>query len=112
MMDIARRRGVRISAEALEKELGVPVIPVVGHRKQGIKELIAAIAMARVAPMPDWPLPEAMKDELIVVGGGLAILDVGWAPPTSSQTVGNAHPTGPVLPRAWICQDDSARKLD
>src|SRR4051812_46743698 len=66
MMDIAQRRGVRISPQKLEQDLGVPVIPVVGHRKQGIDELIAAIANARVAPLPDFPLPEVMKDELMV----------------------------------------------
>src|ERR1044072_1658211 len=32
MMDIAERRGTRVSAESLEKQLGVPVIPIVGHR--------------------------------------------------------------------------------
>src|SRR3954471_18600634 len=30
MMDIAQRRGTQVSAEVLEKELGVPVIPIVG----------------------------------------------------------------------------------
>src|SRR3954471_21795149 len=57
MMDIAERRGMRVSAEALEKEIGVPVIPVVGHRKDGIDELKQAIEKARIAPLPNWPLP-------------------------------------------------------
>src|SRR3954468_19276820 len=52
MMDIARRRGLNLSAERLSKQLGVPVIPVVGHKKQGIAELKAAISQAAVAPMP------------------------------------------------------------
>src|SRR4051812_6614225 len=75
MMDIAERRGMRVSAEALEKEIGAPVIPVVGHRKEGIKELKEAIEKARVAPLPNWMLPGAMQEELLLVGGGLAILD-------------------------------------
>src|SRR6266404_3774503 len=33
MMDIAQRRGLSVSAENLEKSLGVPVIPIVGHRR-------------------------------------------------------------------------------
>ncbi|MGE5610836.1 MAG: ferrous iron transport protein B, partial [Bacillota bacterium] len=77
MMDVAERRGMHVSAEALERELGVPVVPVVGHKRQGIDQLKAAIAQARVAPMPDWPLPQVMREELVVVGGGLAILDSG-----------------------------------
>src|SRR4051812_478241 len=80
MMDIAERRGTRVSAEILEKELGVPVIPVVGHRRRGIDDLKKAIDRAAVAPMPDWPLPAAMKEELLVVGGGLALLDTPPAP--------------------------------
>ncbi len=75
MMDIAERRGLHVSPEMLSRELGVPVIPVVGHRKQGIDRLKGAVAEARVAPLPDWALPEAMKEELLIVGGGLAILD-------------------------------------
>lgn len=75
MMDVAARRGLAIIPEQLEVQLGVPVIPVVGHKKEGIDELKAAISRARVASMPDWHLPEAMREELAVVGGGLAILD-------------------------------------
>src|SRR5829696_5578528 len=63
MMDIAERRGLRVSAEALRKELGVPVVPVVGHKRRGIRELKDAILQAAVAPMPAWPLPDAMKEE-------------------------------------------------
>ncbi len=75
MMDVAQRRGLHIDPDALQRELGVPVVPVVGHKRQGIDLLKEAISQARVAPMPDWPLPQAMKEELVVVGGGLAILD-------------------------------------
>jgi small GTP-binding protein len=75
MMDIAQRRGHDVSAAKLQELLGVPVVSIVAHKKQGIDELKRAIAIARVAPMPDWPLPDAMKDELLLVGGGLAILE-------------------------------------
>src|SRR5213596_2126961 len=69
MTDVAERRGINVSASALAKDLGVPVIPVIGHKRHGIDELRAAIAKAKVAPMPDWPLPAAMKEEIIFVGG-------------------------------------------
>jgi ferrous iron transport protein B len=75
MMDIAQRRGLHVSAEKLQKELGVPVVPVVGYKKKGIDALKSAITQAVVAPLPDWPLPEAMREEIALVGGGLAILD-------------------------------------
>src|SRR6202035_2220407 len=47
MMDVAERRGLRVHPETLERELGVPVIPIVGHRRRGIDQLKAAITQAR-----------------------------------------------------------------
>ncbi|HEY0007560.1 MAG TPA: FeoB small GTPase domain-containing protein, partial [Tepidisphaeraceae bacterium] len=67
MTDIAERRGIHVSAEKLQETLGVPVIPVVGHKSQNIDALKAAIDRAAVAPLPDFPLPPAMKNELIAV---------------------------------------------
>src|SRR3954467_3155690 len=57
MMDVAERRGVHVSPAKLSQQLGVPVVAVVGHKRKGIDELKSAIAQAKVAPMPDWPLP-------------------------------------------------------
>src|SRR5215212_10058271 len=39
MMDIAERRGLHVSPKKLEQQLGVPVVPVVGHKRKGIDEL-------------------------------------------------------------------------
>ena len=64
MTDIAERRGVAVSAERLAKELGVPVVPIVGHKRRGVDELKAALGRAVVAPPPDWPLPPAMRAEV------------------------------------------------
>jgi ferrous iron transport protein B len=75
MTDIAERRGIVVSAAKLEAELGVPVVAVVGHKRRGIEELKKAIGVARVAPMPAWPLPQEMLEELAVVGGALGIME-------------------------------------
>ncbi len=142
MMDVAERRGVHVSPESLQRELGVPVIPVVGHKRHGISELKQAILSARVAPLPDFPLPDAMKEELITVGGGLAILDSASPSPGQGEGGGEGrsaadnllsnasgaprfdpHPNplparerGPELavpPRSWICQGpDDIRRID
>src|SRR5688572_24522046 len=93
MTDVAERRGLRISAEALEKELGVPVVPVVGHKHKGIEQLKAAVPQAAVPPMPDWPVPDAMREELLLVGGGLAIINSDGAPPTASPARGSGETT-------------------
>jgi ferrous iron transport protein B len=39
MMDEAERRGIQIEAEELERRLGVPVVPTIGRRGRGLKEL-------------------------------------------------------------------------
>jgi len=74
MMDVAERRGLHVSTQRLAKQLGVPVVPVVAHKRKGIEQLKRAILEAKVAPMPDWPLPQEMREELLLVGGGLGLL--------------------------------------
>lgn len=49
MMDLAEKRGLAIDVARLSEELGVPVIPVIGSRGKGIKELKAAVALAAEA---------------------------------------------------------------
>src|SRR3954470_21980538 len=75
MTDVAARRGLDVSPALLENELGVPVIPLVGHKREGIDQLKAAVAKARVAPLPNFPLPDPFKTELVTLGTGLARLD-------------------------------------
>lgn len=117
MMDLAQQRGKPVSAEALSRELGVPVVPVVGHQRKGIEQLKQVLAQAKVAPMPDWPLPDAMKDELMLVGGGLAILHSGEEECEFKARLGlndlsNPHPLPPVSQRANLACDEAGRCLD
>jgi ferrous iron transport protein B len=44
MIDLAQRRGIRIDVAELERRLGVPVVPTQAHRRQGIRQLEAALA--------------------------------------------------------------------
>jgi len=54
MMDLAEKKGTVIDAAALERTLGVPVVPVVARRGQGVKTLIerALELMAEPRPAP------------------------------------------------------------
>ncbi len=45
MMDLAKRKGIEIDIEGLERELGVPVVPVNPRRNKGIPQLKKAIAL-------------------------------------------------------------------
>ncbi len=52
MVDLARRRGLELDADALARRLGVPVVPMVARRGTGLPELRAIIgeAVARRTP--------------------------------------------------------------
>ncbi|MBD3404474.1 ferrous iron transport protein B, partial [candidate division GN15 bacterium] len=51
MIDLARRKGLHIDTDRLSEHLGnVPVVPVVGSKRQGIDELKQAVAKAAEEP--------------------------------------------------------------
>src|SRR5690349_14576495 len=79
-MNLAPWKSCAASAGNLAQTGGVQVSPVVGSKRKGVDTLKAAIRHATVAPLPDFPLPDAMKEELMLVGGGLAIIDSEEAP--------------------------------
>ena len=65
MMDLAASRGLELDLAALSRELGVPVIPTVAVKRQGIAELIKA-AEARLSEHPapgraEWRKPSAQE---------------------------------------------------
>jgi ferrous iron transport protein B len=43
MMDVAEGQGIHIDTDALSKSLGIPVIPMIATKNQGIKELVSEI---------------------------------------------------------------------
>lgn len=62
MIDAAEREGIHIDAEALSKELGVPVLPIVASRGKGIDRLKQAIAAPFPAcPLRQWKLPDEVE---------------------------------------------------
>jgi ferrous iron transport protein B len=46
MIDVAERQGLRIDAERLARQLGVPVVPIQANKKKGLDRLRAAVAAA------------------------------------------------------------------
>ena len=73
MVDVARRHGVVVNTHRLEKELGIPVIPMVATTGAGIDDLRRAMA---TVPAPsrrarEWTLPEPVQRELEELTGML-----------------------------------------
>jgi ferrous iron transport protein B len=59
MLDVAEAQGIRVDAEALEKALGLPVVPMIATKNRGIRELvqrIISVSHGEVQPLPKLPL--------------------------------------------------------
>jgi len=64
MVDTARSRDIHVDAAGLARGLGVPVVATVGHRGDGVPELVRSLlgALDRPAPTPPWIWPEPLVD--------------------------------------------------
>jgi len=63
MVDMAQARGIEISAEALEEQLGAPVLPTVALEGRGVGELPALLDKARL-PRRTVTFPRPIEDTL------------------------------------------------
>lgn len=54
MMDVARKKGMKIDAAALQEALGVRVVPMTASKKVGVKDLLEAI---KITVSKDWDTP-------------------------------------------------------
>ncbi len=72
MLDVAENRGIRLDLACLERQLGIPVVPIQANRRTGLSELKTVIARltavpttdsARLAPSSVTPLPECFERE-------------------------------------------------
>ncbi|HSK71696.1 MAG TPA: FeoB small GTPase domain-containing protein [Pyrinomonadaceae bacterium] len=50
LMDEARRNSIRINERNLEKDLGIPVVPMAARRGEGVRELLTAIEKTALNP--------------------------------------------------------------
>jgi ferrous iron transport protein B len=74
MVDVAEKDGITVHRLALERELGVPVVPVLANRGKGIDDLRHAIVSAHTpsARSRQWRLPEPVAQECDELAGMLA----------------------------------------
>ncbi|HIE51402.1 MAG TPA: ferrous iron transport protein B, partial [Armatimonadetes bacterium] len=88
MLDLAQSKGYEIEVEKLQAALGVPVVPVIAVRAQGIRELLetaAQVAQGEIVPQP------ASIDYEMIVGPLRQVEEV-------LQTV----PSLDGYPRRWV----------
>lgn len=76
MTDLAARRGVTISLPALSERLGVPVLPLVASKGEGVESLVDAIDKTLGQRQHRGPLPSGVEalttwaDEVLAASGG------------------------------------------
>ena len=69
MMDDAKKKGLEIDVKKLSERLGVPVIPMVGHKRIGLDDLLSTlekILKGGVKPVPNGVLfyPSEVREEI------------------------------------------------
>ncbi len=66
MLDVAQKRGLTVDLVRLQEQLGVPVVPVNGNRRQGLAELKEALSkiIGQLANVPASPFPEPFGEEV------------------------------------------------
>src|SRR5713226_3897914 len=74
MIDVAGRHGIEIDAARLEKQLGIPVVPIQANKRKGLDRLREAIALAAEGSAPpNLPkFPEAFERESAELGRALS----------------------------------------
>ncbi|MBU6427731.1 MAG: ferrous iron transport protein B [Cyanobacteria bacterium REEB65] len=63
MMDVAERHGLELDVAELERQLGVPVVPLVAERRKGLAAVVEAAVEVASSP-PCQPLRVALPPEL------------------------------------------------
>jgi ferrous iron transport protein B len=67
MTDVAEGRQQRVNIKRLQDVLGVPVIPVIGHKQVGIEQLKTALDHAAIPTTTSWELPATERNSIAAV---------------------------------------------
>ncbi|MGA2110496.1 MAG: ferrous iron transport protein B, partial [Syntrophorhabdales bacterium] len=81
MMDVAEKQGVHINVEALERALGIPVVPLVATKNKGVKELRSLVIAVSEGKLEYHPQMPAVSADHAVIYSKLMELINGSVPP-------------------------------
>ncbi|MBI5725171.1 MAG: ferrous iron transport protein B [Planctomycetes bacterium] len=75
MSDVARARGIEFDLEKLSRFLGAPIVPTVGHKGKGTKELLDAVVAAATRKtaqdMPNIDYGREVEEEILKIAAAL-----------------------------------------
>lgn len=80
MMDVAKQQGMHIEAHVLQAALGLPVIPLVATKNQGLRELISAVEALAFNPIDFKPSRPSIREDHRMVLSELTSLIAGKVP--------------------------------
>ena len=63
MLDVAEKQGIRIDTDALEKSLGLPVVPMIATKNRGIRELVERIIAVSRGDVQVRPKPPRVRED-------------------------------------------------
>jgi len=76
MMDIAESKGISIDVDALSRELGVPIVPTVATKGEGVEELCSIIVQVAEGKISYRPLkvkyPDTIEEAIMEISGLLS----------------------------------------
>ncbi|HTE20779.1 MAG TPA: ferrous iron transport protein B, partial [Armatimonadota bacterium] len=108
MIDVAERVGLDVDIPALERELGVPVIPTVASKGRGLPELKARLQGRPPAlPVRRWQLPPEMKAEVVELAH--VLVEERQCPPEGAFFVALQLLSQPAAPTSEAAADPAAQ---
>jgi len=82
MLDVAENQGIRIDTEALQKSLGIPVVPMIATKNRGIRELVEQVlSVSRGEVKSGRSLPLVREDHRLLFGELIKLIHEGVHPP-------------------------------
>jgi ferrous iron transport protein B len=93
MMDLTRRRGLHLNVAALSRRLGVPVVPMVASKGEGLDAVRAAITGTLDAVPPQTRPADLPKDDLVLdalAAWADSVVDEATTGASDDRTTGDA----------------------
>jgi ferrous iron transport protein B len=86
MMDVAKREGIHVETDVLQAAIGVPVVPMVATRNEGVRELMDAVEAVVTGRFPYAPRRPQIRENHREILDEIETLIVGAVPPQYPQT--------------------------
>jgi ferrous iron transport protein B len=80
MVDVAADEGMRVEPQVLEAALGVPVVPMVASKNQGVRELVETVDLLARGEIPYQPSVPEIRTDHREVFEAIHALVAAWVP--------------------------------